>query len=163
MLFTFSTQKRQDVKGELEKDSSNYPPAHSLYSTTRKARLGCVKDEAGGKLWKEWVLLRTSVTLCSPVRRKLTRELKVYNVVSSLRKCNTMIIVGSCNYSYAAVVPMLQLLPRGNCCTPSPIQAKHLKETWPLECQVPLPANIPYLATSDVNGKSSPVQQYAFT
>ena len=39
-------------------DTSNFPTSHPLYSTTNKARLGCVKDEAAGEPWKEWVLLR---------------------------------------------------------------------------------------------------------
>ena len=39
-------------------DSSNYPSSHPLYSTAHKAQLGCVKDEAAGEMWKEWVLLR---------------------------------------------------------------------------------------------------------
>jgi hypothetical protein len=39
-------------------DSSNYPATHPLYSTTYKARLGCVKDESGGRLFQEWVLLK---------------------------------------------------------------------------------------------------------
>jgi hypothetical protein len=39
-------------------DSSNYASSHPLYSTTYKARLGCVKDEGAGVPWKEAVLLR---------------------------------------------------------------------------------------------------------
>jgi hypothetical protein len=39
-------------------DSSNYPSSHPLYSSTNKARLGCVKDEGAGEVWKEWVLLK---------------------------------------------------------------------------------------------------------
>ena len=39
-------------------DSSNYPTNHPLYSTVNKARLGCFKDETGGKILKEFILLR---------------------------------------------------------------------------------------------------------
>ena len=39
-------------------DSSNYPQDHPLYSTANKAKLGCFKDEAGGKLIEEMILLR---------------------------------------------------------------------------------------------------------
>ena len=39
-------------------DCSNYPSNHPLYSNTNKARLGCVKDEGAGEVWREWVLLR---------------------------------------------------------------------------------------------------------
>ena len=39
-------------------DSSNYPQNHPLYSTANKARLGCFKDEAAGKIIEEMILLR---------------------------------------------------------------------------------------------------------
>ena len=39
-------------------DSSNYPQDHPLYSTANKARLGCFKDEAGGRAIAEMILLR---------------------------------------------------------------------------------------------------------
>ena len=39
-------------------DSSNYPQNHPLFSTANKARLGCFKDEAAGKIIEEMVLLR---------------------------------------------------------------------------------------------------------
>ena len=39
-------------------DSSNYPQDHPLYSTVNKARLGCFKDEAGGRQIAEMILLR---------------------------------------------------------------------------------------------------------
>lgn len=39
-------------------DTSNYPKDHPLFSNKRKARLGCVKDEGEGEVFKEWVLLR---------------------------------------------------------------------------------------------------------
>ncbi len=38
-------------------DTSNYAPTHHLYSTAYKARLGCIKDEGAGKLFKEWMLM----------------------------------------------------------------------------------------------------------
>ena len=38
-------------------DTSNYPPSHPLYSKELKARLGCVKDEAGGTKFVEFILL----------------------------------------------------------------------------------------------------------
>ena len=39
-------------------DTSNYPMTHPLYSMELKARLGCVKDEAGGSKFVEFILLR---------------------------------------------------------------------------------------------------------
>ena len=39
-------------------DSSNYPRDHPLYSTSNRARLGCFKDEAAGKVIEEMILLR---------------------------------------------------------------------------------------------------------
>ncbi len=39
-------------------DSSNYPSTHPFYSTKFKAKLGCIKDESCGEVFKEWVLLR---------------------------------------------------------------------------------------------------------
>ena len=39
-------------------DSSNYPTSHPLYSTACKAKLGCIKDEAEGHAFMEWVLLK---------------------------------------------------------------------------------------------------------
>jgi len=39
-------------------DSSNFPSTHPLYSEEHKARLGCIKDEAEGDPFIEWVLLR---------------------------------------------------------------------------------------------------------
>lgn len=43
---------------DIHFDSSNYPPDHPLYSTLNKAKLGCFKDEAAGKLIEEMILLR---------------------------------------------------------------------------------------------------------
>ena len=39
-------------------DTSNYQQHHELYSTALKAKLGCIKDEACGESFSEWVLLR---------------------------------------------------------------------------------------------------------
>ena len=39
-------------------DSSNYPRTHPLYSTKNKARLGCFKDESGGRPFRAWYFLR---------------------------------------------------------------------------------------------------------
>lgn len=39
-------------------DTSNYPPAHPLYSAVNKAKLGCFKDETGGQTLEEMILLR---------------------------------------------------------------------------------------------------------
>lgn len=39
-------------------DTSNYPHDHPLFSNRNKARLGCIKDEAEGKAFLEWILLR---------------------------------------------------------------------------------------------------------
>ena len=39
-------------------DSSNYPPNHALFSNENRARLGCFKDEAAGKIIEEAIFLR---------------------------------------------------------------------------------------------------------
>ena len=39
-------------------DTSNYPPSHPLYSVVNKAKLGCFKDETGGRMLEEMILLR---------------------------------------------------------------------------------------------------------
>ena len=39
-------------------DSSNYPQDHPLYSSANRAKLGCFKDEAAGKVIEEMILLR---------------------------------------------------------------------------------------------------------
>ena len=39
-------------------DTSNFPPSHPLFSNAYKAKLGCIKDEAAGEVWREWVFLR---------------------------------------------------------------------------------------------------------
>lgn len=39
-------------------DTSNYPADHPLFSNERRAKLGCIKDEAAGKPFREWILLR---------------------------------------------------------------------------------------------------------
>lgn len=39
-------------------DSSNYPSDHPLYSAANKAKLGCFKDEAAGRVIEEMILLR---------------------------------------------------------------------------------------------------------
>lgn len=39
-------------------DTSNYPPNHAYFSNECKAKLGCIKDEAAGKPFVEWILLR---------------------------------------------------------------------------------------------------------
>ena len=51
---------RDRIFGEwLEKlDSSNYPRDHPLFSEVNKARLGCFKDETGGRDIEEMVCLR---------------------------------------------------------------------------------------------------------
>lgn len=46
------------MKSDKLLDTSNYPSSHTLYSCDFKARLGCVKDEAAGEVWREWILLR---------------------------------------------------------------------------------------------------------
>ncbi|MEL7309402.1 MAG: hypothetical protein AAGK05_17130 [Pseudomonadota bacterium] len=50
----------QDIFNSLDNyfDSSNYPQDHPLYSNAKKARLGCFKDEAAGKVIEEMILLR---------------------------------------------------------------------------------------------------------
>ena len=53
-------------------DTSNFPSTHPLYSTERKARLGCIKDEAAGQAYEKWVFLRPkcySMLGPKPVRR----------------------------------------------------------------------------------------------
>ena len=39
-------------------DSSNYPQDHPMYSSANKAKLGCFKDEAAGRIIEEMILLR---------------------------------------------------------------------------------------------------------
>ena len=39
-------------------DTSNYPTDHPLFSNNNKAKLGCFKDETGGQLLEEMILLR---------------------------------------------------------------------------------------------------------
>ena len=39
-------------------DTSNYPPSHPMYSIENKAKLGCFKDETGGQMLEEMILLR---------------------------------------------------------------------------------------------------------
>jgi hypothetical protein len=40
-------------------DTSNYPKDHALFTNSRKAKLGCIKDESDGVAqFKEWILLR---------------------------------------------------------------------------------------------------------
>jgi hypothetical protein len=50
-------------------DSSNYPQDHPLYSVVNKARLGCFKDEAAGKLIEEMILLRPKMYSCKYLGR----------------------------------------------------------------------------------------------
>ena len=49
-----------DVLKDLESfvDFSNYPTNHPLFSTANKAKLGCFKDECGGKEIEEMILLK---------------------------------------------------------------------------------------------------------
>lgn len=46
----------KDARGILY--TSNYPREHLLYSTSKKARLGCIKDESDGIPHKQWCLLK---------------------------------------------------------------------------------------------------------
>ena len=39
-------------------DTSNYPISHPLYSNEMANQIGLIKDESGGKLYKEWIFLR---------------------------------------------------------------------------------------------------------
>ena len=39
-------------------DTSNYPTDHPLFSNVNKAKLGCFKDETGGRTLEEMILLR---------------------------------------------------------------------------------------------------------
>ena len=59
-LHTTPEVKLEDIFQALATyfDSSNYPQDHSLFSTSNKAKLGCFKDEAGGRIIEEMVLLR---------------------------------------------------------------------------------------------------------
>jgi hypothetical protein len=59
-LHTDKNVSLNDVFSDLKLyfDSSNYPQDHPLYSTANKAKLGCFKDETGGKLIEEMILLR---------------------------------------------------------------------------------------------------------
>lgn len=57
-------------------DSSNYPPTHPLYSTTHKAKLGCVKDEAEGMPHREWILLKPKCYSLLPLQGKDKKRAK---------------------------------------------------------------------------------------
>uniref|UniRef100_A0A1I8GQP5 WW domain-containing protein n=1 Tax=Macrostomum lignano TaxID=282301 RepID=A0A1I8GQP5_9PLAT len=46
------------LKSKQLLDTSNYPQEHALFSNDLKARLGCIKDEAAGARFEEWLLLR---------------------------------------------------------------------------------------------------------
>jgi hypothetical protein len=55
-------------------DTSNYPTDHRLYTTARKAKLGCIKDESDGVAnFTEWILLRPklySFAAANPAKAK---------------------------------------------------------------------------------------------
>ena len=59
-LHTHRSILLSDIFSDLEQylDSSNYPQDHPLYSAANRARLGCFKDEAAGKIISEMILLR---------------------------------------------------------------------------------------------------------
>ena len=59
-LHTAKETSLTDVFKYLNKylDASNYPQDHALYSAANKAKLGCFKDEAAGKVIEEMILLR---------------------------------------------------------------------------------------------------------
>ena len=59
-LHTHKAIELSDVFSDLGDyfDSSNYPQDHPLFTAANKARLGCFKDEAAGKVIREMILLR---------------------------------------------------------------------------------------------------------
>jgi len=59
-LHTNTNISLNDVFSNLKEffDSSNYPQDHPMYSASNKARLGCFKDEAAGRVIEEMILLR---------------------------------------------------------------------------------------------------------
>ena len=59
-LHTHKTITLEDVFSDLSEyfDSSNYPQDHPLYTAANRAKLGCFKDEAAGKVIIEMILLR---------------------------------------------------------------------------------------------------------
>ena len=57
-------------------DSSNYPNNHPLFSNTNKAKLGCIKDEAGGTTFKEWVFLRPKCYSLLTIKNKEMKRAK---------------------------------------------------------------------------------------
>lgn len=69
-------------------DSSNYPTDHPLYSTAYKAKLGCVKDEAEGKAFREWVLLRPkmySMLLANTKEKKRAKGVRQFTLAKEIR------------------------------------------------------------------------------
>ena len=59
-ISTNTNHTLSDVFNNLARhiDTSNYPTSHPLYSTVNKAKLGCFKDETGGQMLEEMILLR---------------------------------------------------------------------------------------------------------
>ncbi len=54
-------------------DSSNYPSDHPLFSINCKAKLGCIKDEAAGQRFKEWIMLRPK---CYSMKKVSNKDIK---------------------------------------------------------------------------------------
>ena len=58
-VYGFSAdQLLHEMKEDGLLDSSNFPSNHPLFSEEHKAELGCIKDEAHGDPFIEWILLR---------------------------------------------------------------------------------------------------------
>ena len=69
-------------------DTSNYPSSHPMYSVVNKAKLGCFKDETGGQMLEEMILLRpkmysmkykdtdTSIKRAKGISRHIVKSMK---------------------------------------------------------------------------------------
>ncbi len=69
-------------------DSSNFPLNHPLFSNECKARLGCVKDEAEGMGFLEWVLLRPkcySMLTSDKKEKKRAKGVRRFTLVKEIR------------------------------------------------------------------------------
>lgn len=69
-------------------DTSNYPSTHPLYSNKFKAKLGCIKDEAEGQPFVEWILLRPknySMLTLSQNEKKRAKGVRKFTLAKEIR------------------------------------------------------------------------------
>ena len=80
-------------------DSSNYDSNHPLYSVTCKAKLGCIKDEAEGLPFKEWVLLKPkqySMKLASGKEKKRAKGVRTHTLSAEIRHEDYLRTIKNC-------------------------------------------------------------------